>query len=92
VSISSSKATICRVDASAVRAADRHVLVGYAAAIAGNARDLLGDAEVLLSAGRWARAHSQSPGNTQRNMPSGFRERRFCSAFAMGQGPAIGAA
>jgi AbiV family abortive infection protein len=58
VSISSSKATICRVDASAVRAADRHVLVGYAAAIAGNARDLLGDAEVLLSAGRWARAHS----------------------------------
>ena len=41
-----------------MRAADRHVLVGYAAAIAGNAGDLLGDAEVLLSAGRWARAHS----------------------------------
>jgi AbiV family abortive infection protein len=58
VSISSSKATICQMDASAVRAADRHVLVGYAAAITGNARDLLGDAEVLLSAGRWARAHS----------------------------------
>ncbi len=46
-----------RVDANAVRVADRHVLVGYAAAVAGNARDLLTDAELLLGAGRWARAY-----------------------------------
>jgi len=47
-----------RVDANAVRAADRHVLVRYAAAVAGNARDLLADAELLLGAGRWARAYA----------------------------------
>jgi AbiV family abortive infection protein len=47
-----------RVDTDAVREADRRVLVGYAAAVAGNARDLLGDAEFLLAAGRWARAYS----------------------------------
>jgi AbiV family abortive infection protein len=46
------------VDVDAVRAADRCVLVGYAAAVAENARDLLADAEFLLAAGRWARAHS----------------------------------
>ena len=58
VSIAPQLITLYRVDASAVRAADRHVLVGYAAAIAGNARDLLTDAELLLNAGRWAPAHS----------------------------------
>jgi AbiV family abortive infection protein len=46
------------MDANAVRAADRQVLVGYAAAIAENARSLLHDAELLLGSGRWARAHS----------------------------------
>ena len=46
------------MDANAVRAADRQVLVGYAAAIAENARSLLDDAEFLLGSGRWARAHS----------------------------------
>jgi hypothetical protein len=34
------------------------VLVGLAAAVAENARDLLADAELLLGAGRWARAYS----------------------------------
>lgn len=58
VSIAPQLITLYRVDASAVRAADRHMLVGYAAAIAGNARDLLTDAELLLNAGRWAPAHS----------------------------------
>ncbi len=47
-----------RVDANAVRAADRRVLVGYAAAVAGNARDLLADAELVLGARRWARAYA----------------------------------
>jgi hypothetical protein len=50
--------TLHWVDVDAVRAADRCVLVGYAAAVAENARDLLADAEFLLAAGRWARAHS----------------------------------
>jgi AbiV family abortive infection protein len=34
------------------------VLVGFAAAAAQNARDLLADAELLLGAGHWARAYS----------------------------------
>lgn len=46
------------MNADAVQAADRHVLVRYAAAVAENARSLLEDAEFLLAAGRWARAHS----------------------------------
>jgi AbiV family abortive infection protein len=46
------------VDTNGVQAADRYLLVRYAAAIAANARDLLADAELLLRAGRWARAYS----------------------------------
>lgn len=38
--------------------AGRRVLVGYAADVAENARGLLADAELLLEAGRWARAYS----------------------------------
>jgi AbiV family abortive infection protein len=51
-------ATLDGVNANAVRAADRSALVGLAAASAENARDLLADAELLLGAGRWARAYS----------------------------------
>jgi AbiV family abortive infection protein len=46
------------VDAEAVLRADRRVLVGYASDVAENARGLLADAELLLEAGRWARAYS----------------------------------
>ena len=46
------------MDAEAVLRADRRVLVGYAADVAENARGLLADAELLLEAGRWARAYS----------------------------------
>jgi AbiV family abortive infection protein len=56
--MSASLITLGGVDANAVRTADRRVLVGYAAAVAKNARDLLADAELLLEAGRWARAYS----------------------------------
>jgi hypothetical protein len=62
VSIAPRLITLCRVDASAVRAAGRHVLVGYAAAMAGNARDLLTDAELLLNTGRCASALAGGPG------------------------------
>ena len=51
-------ATLGGVDTNAVRTADRQMLVGLAAAVAENARDLLADAELLLGAGRWARAYS----------------------------------
>jgi AbiV family abortive infection protein len=46
------------VDAKAVLGADRRVLVRYAADVAENARGLLADAELLLEAGRCARAYS----------------------------------
>jgi AbiV len=46
------------VDLSAVKAAARPELVGYAAAAADNAMDLLDDAELLSGAGRRARAYS----------------------------------
>lgn len=46
------------VDARAILSADRRVLVRYAADVAGNARGLLADAELLLEAGRWPRAYS----------------------------------
>lgn len=51
-------ATLDGVDANTVRTADRSALVGLAAASAENAGDLLADAELLLGAGRWARAYS----------------------------------
>ena len=38
--------------------ADRRALVGWAAATAANARDLLSGAELLLEAGRWPRAYA----------------------------------
>lgn len=44
-----------RVDANAVWAADRHVLVGYAAAVAGH---LSPGRRGAAGAGRWARAHA----------------------------------
>jgi AbiV family abortive infection protein len=52
------RATLGGVDANAVRTADRRVLVECAAAVAGNARDLLADAELLFGAGRWPRAYA----------------------------------
>lgn len=55
---SPSVARLGSVDASAVRAADRQLLVRLAAAVAENAHDLLADAELLLGAGRSARAYS----------------------------------
>lgn len=46
------------MDLTAVKAAPRLELVGYAAAAADNAMDLLDDAELLSGAGRRARAYS----------------------------------
>lgn len=42
----------------AVLTADRRALVGFASEVAGNARDLLADAEYLLDDGRWPRAYA----------------------------------